>query len=149
MTKVQLNRWKRLAFGFAKTLNITTERKNKLVLDIEDFFDFRIDSEYKKILDWDGDESEFYLCDEVDDFFSKYKHYHYRTDKEKGNKYFHQLSACIRAGFDIAVAPSAGVVGWFTKQNCVDIFKGRVPKWFSEGWRTPFNEIPNDKYLWL
>lgn len=80
------------------------------------------------IADWDsgpdypGDRLNTWLWD------NGHTSVHRVTDEEKGNKFGNQISSCVRAGFDVAVAPSAGVVG-FDVGDLTRACGGTIPKW--------------------
>jgi len=56
---------------------------------------------------------------------------------------------CIRAGFDVAVSQSAGVLG-FTAGDLRRMYNGVVQDWTTSlDLDTPFEQIPDDEHIWL
>ena len=124
MNKQQFKRWQDLSIGLIRTLKATDARKTRLADTAENFFDIlEFNGEYNEMSDWDGNHGSMSVDTYFTESFDEFEHFHRYTDEPKGNKFYHQLSAAIRAGFDLAIAPSAGVVGWFTKQDLIDACK--------------------------
>lgn len=94
------------------------------------------------------------LCD----FMSEYCWDHnLKKEKEdrKGNcevvdsKMGIALRCCIRAACDVAVAPSAGVLGW-TVGDLKKMWKGRkLPKWVTDFWEGDITTAPDEAAIWL
>lgn len=143
MNKQQLQRWKKVSIGLAKNAypSMTPARRKRLIAEIKEFiatvtYNFDLD----QIEDWDGNRGECYVCDELSDFLwnNRYEFERERkgwTDVVQG-KFGNTLSCCIRAGFDMAVAPSAGVIG-YTAGDLRRIFDGRLPGWITARFGDP------------
>ena len=67
----------------------------------------------------------------------------------KFHRFEAQISCCIRAGFDVAVAPSAGVLG-FTVGTLRRMYDGDIPDWISNFFKEPLtDDVPDDMGVWL
>lgn len=153
MTEQQYARWMRLAVGLARSghPHITRARRLKLVKSVADAVDWIACNGIEDIEDWDGSKGKVYVCDRMSDWLydNGHSHYHRVTDEEKGNKFANQVSCCVRAGFDLAVAPSAGVVG-FDVGDLRRACGGRIPKWISRFFDPPLpTNAPDGDALWL
>lgn len=143
MTKVQLKRWLQLSVGLAKHgyPQLTEARKTKLVAAVEDCIDWIVCNGLDTVADWDqgiyvdgrlqyesaGTRMSSYLWDKGYEFEHEYKgDFELRT-----TRFGTLLSCCVRAGFDLAVAPSTGVLG-FSVGNLRAIFDGTLPKWVQD-----------------
>ena len=152
MKEQQLKRWKKLSIGLAKHgwPEMTRARRKKVADEVAAFIEYM--SEFhllKDISDWDGNAGSVYVGDEMKEYLDDHYHYNSRTDCEKGNKFANQVSSCIRAGFDVAVEPSLGVLG-FTVGNLKAIFKNRIPSWAAGFFEPPLTAtVPNDEALWM
>lgn len=128
MDAQQLKRWKVLSTCLAeKSFKITTPRKEKLISEINEFIDSLTSCGLDEVCDWDGDKGSVYVCDEMSDFLWENR---YEFNRGKG-RFGTMLSACVRAGFDMAVCPSAGVTG-FTVGDLRSVFDGRIPEWVAD-----------------
>lgn len=73
----------------------------------------------------------------------------YQKDIDKEHRFANQISCCVRAGFDVAIAPSSGVVGFD-----VDMLRGMWPEGLPS-WVTDFFEpvlspdTPGTTLIWL
>jgi hypothetical protein len=164
--KIQMKRWTETSKGMAKNLfpTITEARRKRLIIEVEDFIDY-VCSFYplQDIQDWDGNLGSVYVCDELDDYLYRngFRHFNNRFDPyhkskvevERETRFANLISCCVRAGFDLAVKQSGGVLG-FSVGDFRQIFNGEVPDWarwsgkeYSEG---PYSEdIPDECPIWL
>jgi len=152
MTKLQYLRWKFFALGMAKHCfpNATEARRKRLYDDLLGYLDWVGDdrwvdgAEYAKFECWD-----FGVHSHAEEFFQQYYHEDF-NGREKGNKYLNQIMCCLRAGIDVAVEPSGGVIG-FTIGGVRKIFNGRLPKWVREFWdnHPEIDTLPDDTPVWL
>lgn len=153
MTEQQYARWLRLAVGLAKSgfPGITRKRRRKLVAAVAEAVDWIACNGLEEIKDWDGNEGDVYVCDRMStwEHDNGHLHYHHWTDAEKGNKFAGQVSSCVRAAFDLAVKPSAGVLG-FEVGHLRRACGGRIPKWIRTFFDPPLpiNADPKET-LWL
>jgi len=132
-------------YGFG---NVTKERKAKIIEEVKSYFYWRdFQGDWKEIEDWDGNKDTYYLSDCVDDFFDEYRHYNRKQDYYTG-KFYCQITSCIRAGIDVAVEPSGGVLG-FTAGDIRRMFNGKVPNWVKEWFEFDFDTILDGEPLWL
>lgn len=141
MNELQLARWKQLSTGLARShTDLTPARKKKLLAEVEECIDWVVCNGLETVIDWDdsanidgiqwdcaGTRVDDYLWDNRYEFERENKH---GVDVVRG-RFGEMLSACVRAGFDMAVSPSGGVVG-FTVGDLRDIFDGHVPDWISD-----------------
>lgn len=156
MNKTQLKNWKKLSLGLARNSykNITPERREKLLLAIEDFIEALIyDYELSEIADWDGNQGSVHICDELSNYMWNRGYEFERTRKGwceiQTGRFGTMLAACIRAGFDVAVSPSAGVVG-FTVGDLRAVFGRRIPKWVTDFFDPPLpTDAPSSDGVWL
>jgi hypothetical protein len=153
MTKTQLRHWKRLSIGLAKSCHpeLTKARQKKLIASVTDCIDTLVwNIGLESISDWNGSNGSAVVCDAVSDFLEDH-HYHVRasTQLPYRNRFRTQVSACVRAGFDVAVAQSTGVVG-FTAGDLRAIFNNRPPKWVRNFFTPPLTtDVPNGAVLWI
>ena len=149
MTPLQFKRWSDFATRMALSAwpDATYQRKRKLVAAIEDFL---CDAEpYKaETEDWDGNDMEKYCVgDELMDYCDNAGYS--SIDPNRQNKFENQIHCCIRAGLDVAVKPSAGVVG-FDIAMLERMWFGRIPGWVRVFFDPPlfFGYQSTDK-VWL
>lgn len=150
MTYAQFLHWQSFSIRMAKYCypKATKRRREKILEEVRSYFYWRrFQKDWCEIMDWDGNGDEYYLGDQVDDFFSEHEHWNRKEEIYTGR--FHtQITCCIRAGFDIAVKQSGGVLG-FDAGDIRRMWKGVVPDWVKEGWETPFDSIPDAEPVWL
>ena len=137
MTPEEFDRWR----DFARRLAWhgwpdATEARKRKIADAVDWFIEMQEPVKEKIDGWDGSgpsNDRYYLCDEVTMFLETQGYYHEDPDKE--HRFATQISCCVRAGIDVAVHPSAGVVG-FTVGTLRRMYDGEIPGWISS-WFEP------------
>lgn len=141
MTEQQYERWKQLSLGLANTYkSLTPQRHEKLLLEVGGCIDWIVCNGLETIEDWDngvrgeygrdqaaGERMDEYLWERNYEFERTY--YNGEVDLIRG-RFGNMLSACVRAGFDVAVSPSAGVIG-FSVGNLIDACGGEIPDWVS------------------
>lgn len=153
MNKVQLRRWKKVSIGLARDCHphLTEARRAQLVDQVEGCIDTVVwNYELENIHNWDGHKGSACVCDGVSNYVDEH-HYHVRTSTGEPyeNRFGLQIRACVRAGFDLAVAPSAGVTG-FTVGNLRTIFHRRLPQWVKTFFTPPLaGRIADDEPVWL
>ena len=149
MTEKQYERWKDFSMRMAKTVyhHCTSQRQTKILENINNFFGEReFQDDYKQYTDWDGNGDDEILSSEVDEFFAGHRHWNPKTETAHEG-FYNQVSCCIRAGFDIAVNQSAGVVG-FTCGQVRKMWNGKVPFWVKKEF-VDFDNIPDEDDVWL
>ena len=151
MTPQQYARWIRLSVGLARSgfSGMTRRRRRKLVKAVDYAVDWIACNGIETIEDWDSGPD--YVCDRMNDWLydNGHLHYHHLTNNEKGNKFSNQVSSCVRAGFDLAVAPSAGVIG-FNVGDLRRACSGRIPNWVRQWFEPPLPATATDSEgLWL
>lgn len=153
MTPEQFARWKEFSCLLAHHgwPDATPARKQKIEGAVRAFLSWREDpARHATIVDWDS--APDYIGDAVSDALNQ--HYHERwlrggRVEPRGNKFEGQVSACIRAGLDMASAPSAGVIG-FTVGTLRRMYPGGIPEWVTADFNTPITpETPDDAGVWL
>jgi hypothetical protein len=194
MTPEQFERWEDFALRMAKTCYATSRRPSGewVAATVADFFDVFPADDIECIEDWDHS-AEYPPCDLVslflDDFFSGYRRCrHCRTDDDAGkctcyeaeqrawrqwsDQWGGPVRCCIRAGLDVAVARSCGVLG-FTAGDIRRMYPEGVPEWIARQWDEAdtigvkavvpgvgfvpevvgvsprFEDMPDDAGLWL
>jgi hypothetical protein len=147
MTQEQYNNWKDFAVRMGRTVyQSATEKRQKKILDkILDYFSWReLQNDWPEIMDWDGNKDDYFLADAVEEFFDEHRHWSRKLACHTG-KLYDQIVCCIRAGFDMAVEQSGGVLG-FCIGDVRRMYNGQVPMWV-----TPdnFASEPDNKPIWL
>lgn len=148
MTKEQHRRWldfsSRLArHGYPEA---TDARKEKIRDMVEGFI-----KQYADICadvdGWDGN-GQVYPCDDLGEWLCSHD-IHMPQDASQVTRFESQVSACVRAGLDVAVEPSAGVVG-FDVGTLRRMFDGAVPAWVMEWFEPPLTgREPDSEGVWL
>ena len=163
MNMLQYERWKALSIGVARSYGALTPRRHKLLLEeVENCIDWVVCNGLDTVDDWDSsvriNERLYYESagTRVDDFLWQHR-YEFEREYRNGEvelmrgRFGDMLSACVRAGFDMAVAPSAGVIG-FTVGNLRDVFDGNIPDWIAERFaenRDALLAAGRDEGVWL
>ena len=129
----------------------TDERKRKIVSDVRSFID-GMKSEQQNINDWDGrrwpGRKSICVGDRMEDFIDERGYYH-PSNVDREHRFAIQLRCCIRAGFDVAILPSAGVIG-FDVDMIRRMWDGDPPHWVREWFRTPLTDkTPGTNKAWL
>lgn len=149
MNNQQYERWKQVSIGLARSYeNLTPARKVKLLSEVEECIDWVVCNGLETVEDWDSSvrygnsRHEYYesASTRVDQYLWDNR-YEFERENKHGvevvrGRFGDMLSACVRAGFDMAVAPSGGVVG-FTVGDLRDIFDGTIPDWIAEHFENP------------
>jgi hypothetical protein len=148
MNKKQFLRWKSFSMRMAEKCypEATKERTEKMVTEINSFF-MEMESNYKDFWDWDGNDGSEALGDYVDDYFDEYQHWNAREECYTG-KFYNQVTSCIRAGFDVAVRPSGGVVG-FRVCDLYRMWNDKVPSWVKAFFEGDFDTFDKSESVWL
>jgi hypothetical protein len=148
VTKKQFKRWMWFSMRMAKRAIPCTERRRERILtEIKSYFRSRIQHrDWPEMEDWDGNAGNCCVCDQINEFFDGYLHWN-KKKQEIGGKFFNQITCCLRAGFDLAVSPSAGVIG-FTAEDLRRMWKGKVPGWVKKEFEN-FDGLPDEELLLL
>jgi hypothetical protein len=153
MTPEQYDRWKDFALRMARQAfpTATEARRARIVESINEFFSWYDDTDVSEIGGWDDGPS--HIGDEVNNHLSSHQHYRYNEkigeEVERGNRFANQVSCCIRAGLDRAVAPSGGVLG-FTVGDLRRMYPEGLPDWVIDGYEPPITaETPDEAGVWL
>ncbi|MFB6402843.1 hypothetical protein [Pseudomonas putida] len=148
-----VERFTLLAKGLAEHWDVpmTSARRQKL-RDYVDWVvsDFR--EEVKsggKMTGWDGELGGLgYVCDYMSDRLWDWKLEWDRNGEVMRSKLGNQIQCCIRAALDIAVEPSAGVIG-FTAGDLRKACGGELPDWIATAFTPPLSRAtPDDLEIW-
>ena len=96
-----------------------------------------------------------YLCDEVTRFIwdmedeGRLPRRSGYDDPKKDSALAINLQCCIRAAADVAVAPSAGVLGWNVGQLRAMWNNRPLPKWVTGFWETDISTASDETPVWL
>lgn len=164
MDELQLERWKQLSLGLGRSYkNLTPARRAKLLDEVECCIDYVVCNGLETVDDWDSGvrygkgwhecydsastRVDTFLWDNGYEFERQYKNGHVECAR---GRFGDMLLACVRAGFDVAVAPSAGVIG-FTVGDLKEIFDGVIPDWIGQHFENPEALLAarNDEGVWL
>ena len=147
MTPEQFERWS----DFAKRMAVhgwpdATEARKQKILDAVDCFLWQMEDLAADIESWDCGKNRVYVCDEMDRFYCENWHAH--QDGEH-TKFETQIHCCVRAGLDVAVMPSAGVLG-FDVGMLRRMWDGDLPAWVAEWFQPALTAAtPDTKPVWL
>lgn len=143
MNAMQYERWKELSIGLARSYaKLTPRRRQKLLKEVENCIVWVVCNGLDTVEDWDHsvhvEESLHHESagTRVDDYLWQHR-YEFEREYRNGEvelvrgRFGDMLSACVRAGFDMAVTPSAGVIG-FTVGDLRDVFGGSIPDWIAD-----------------
>ena len=154
MTKIQLKRWIKFSMAMTRRTDLakTSARKHKMCEEIKSFFRGIQDNyNIKDIFDWDGNyinghKSEC-VSDVLEDCLEGYKKWDEKTAWYYPNQFVDGIEASIRAGFDMAIRQSGGVVGFAIKDIKV-MYRSNVPLWLRRKF-IKFNTIKDTEHIWL
>lgn len=161
MNELQYERWKQLGLGLARGYrNLTAARQAKLLDEVECCIGYVACNGLETVEDWDcpverdgirwecaGDRVRDYLWDGRYEFERQYKNGNIKLVR---GRFGDTLTACVRAGFDVAVAPGGGVIG-FTVGDLRDVFDGPIPDWVAGHFEDPAALLAagRDEVAWL
>lgn len=170
MNKEQFNRWQDFSLRMARTCYHTSRRPSGawIVERVEFVFDCIDDDERELIVSWDGNSDDSMpLTDHMKEMFDDSGPMGRCDSLEQeelaweqfDNQWSGPIHCCVRAGLDMAVAPSAGVLG-FTAGDLRNMYPEGVPDWVTlpgENWRywlsdeenCTFAEMPDEAVLCL
>lgn len=149
MTKRQFERWKDFALRAAvSAVGANTENRKARLRDalLDWFEDLEQQGFYRGMVDWDHSEGGAPIAgDYLFEFFDEYNHIGYSRKtgflvREDEGRFFSQLSCCIRAGMDLASAPSAGVLG-FTVGDFRRMYDGKIPLWLCRKYKGGLSKV--------
>lgn len=183
MTPQQAENWRDFAARMAAETHQwrTERRRDRVVEHVENYIDIFLHNwPLDQIGDWDGHQTASapgrkvqrygrdhiemaYPCDEFDRLMEDdgIVHFNERSNgscEERETDFAAAIMCCIRAGFDVAVAPSAGVIGSrYTAGMLRRMFPEGLPSYvddFFHGEGTKpdaprFETLPNDMMVWL
>lgn len=168
MNYEQYERWKDFSFRMIDVAVSARKRSPSRAMvreQMEFFFECRMDAdeEWRRVRDWDYSEEDEYghifpVCDHVSDmseyWIPDYWSLPYEDEKpgvydKARDRWCGPASCCIRAGLDVAVSPSAGVVG-FTVGDLRKMYPEGVPDWVKEFFESDqFDAATDNQAVWL
>ena len=147
MTAEEHARWK----DFSKRLAHhgwpqATDARKERIADVVSWFIEQYDSGREDVDGWDGN-GKVYVCDDLSEFLDV--HCHRPLDVDVQTRFEMQVSSCVRAGLDVAVTPSAGVVG-FDVGTLQQMYDGKIPAWITEWFEPPLTGAEGETdEVWL
>ena len=148
MKPTEFDRWKDFArrMAYHGWPEATDERKAKIAHEVDLFVD-GLEDYISEINDWDGNKGSVYVCDELSMFLSDRGYFH--EDPDRFHRFETQISCCVRSGFDVAVAPSAGVLG-FTVGTLRKMYDNEIPEWVAGFFTPPLTDAAKESDgVWL
>ncbi len=171
MTPEQFRNWRDFALRMARTCYAESRRPSCdwLVEQVQEFLD-RVEGEADTIVDWDSPPA--YVCDSASEFvWGLQPAFRWRlrardvSDQDEDRRaelaeaqweeqWGDPIRCCIRAGLDLASAPSAGVVG-FTVGDLRSMYPEGLPAWLDAGFcdatgaPVSLTSLPEDSGVWL
>lgn len=172
MTLEQYERWKDFALRMAKaTISLRRRAPSRatVIENIKDFFECRMEpDDWQWVQNWDhnhdnpadpdgrryGMSVSSHIREMAEDWIPNYHGLSARAFERAESRWAGPAQCCIRAGLDVAVAPSAGVAG-FTVADIRRMYPEGVPDWVKtffeptqEDKRT-FDQLQDKEYVWL
>lgn len=147
-TAVEIERWRDFANRMACVAwpNATDARKHKIRAAVRDFI-VSVANDHAPVDDWDGEGDSICVGDELMDFLDDRGYL--PDDVEKSHKFSNQISCCVRAGFDVAVNPSAGVLG-FDVGVLRRMWREGPPDWVCQWFEPPLTpDVAATEPIWL
>lgn len=150
MTPEQFERWKDFATRMALHAHPDADEGTRqaaagLVREILDEYEGRLED----VQGWDGEGGKAYLCDDVANALEDYGHLHWNEESERVySKAGGIAMSCVRAGVDVSLKPSAGVLGY----DLADIramYPEGIPDWVAEFLPEGHDDEPGATGLWL
>ena len=164
MEQLQLERWNQLSAGLARSYrSLTARRKAKLLAEVANCIDWVVCNGRETVADWDhgvqygakwherhesaSTRVSNFLWDKGFEFERRYRNGNIELAR---GRFGDMLTACVCAGFDMAVSPSAGVIG-FSVGDIRDIFDGTIPDWIAEQFddKNALLSAARDEVVWL
>ena len=137
----------------------TERRRRLLVRTVRDIIECTWHEYGEDITDWDS--APAWLCDTIEERVENRGFIHWIDDDKRGcfrreTRFGTMIMCCIRAGFDVAVTPSAGVIGGrFTVGMIRRMYPNGLPAFVdafmapTEANQLPFAALTNDVMVWL
>lgn len=183
MTHDEAGNWAQFAMRMAWESNRwrTHRRRARVVKEVHDLIGlFLHNYDLDLVGDWDGNQVNgqggrwgerygrphleiAYPCDEFDRMMEDRGYVHFRETRRGGSEELHtdfasSIICCIRAGFDVAVSPSGGVIGErFTAGMIRRMFPEGIPAYVDDYFHGPgtkpdaprFETLPDSMMVWL
>lgn len=148
MANLKIERWLGFATRLVSVMEITQDRKQKLIREIKSFIAI-YEVENREILGWDTTRSngDMSVGDMFDDHFSDYETWNEKLGKYTG-KFHNQLACAIRSGIDVVTCEFGGGVLGFDFGDLQTMYAGNIPDWVSEAMQFTGEEKSTDM-LWL
>jgi len=152
MTRLQYRRWYDFARRMAlRTMDVTPARRAKIMKEVRHIL-WILENDVPEIASWDGPGC--YVGDEVDRILYDRGHnserqYSNGNVDQREHRFINQVSCCIRAGLDVALTPSAGVLGW-TVGDLRRMYPLGLPAWVASYFVEPITtDVSDEMGVWL
>jgi hypothetical protein len=150
VTAEQLARWRAVSLGLVNSPSIGRSIRKRVRGHVAAIIDIAVWDGLKEnpgcLDDWD--QGPVYLCDVVSDYL-----WENGLEDERGeypSRTGAAVTACVRAGIDLASKPSAGVVGWFTVGDLRRVTGKPLPEWVQAFFEKPITpRVRDDAGVWL
>ena len=146
--QVKLARWLDFAKRMIGAMPITTERKEKLINEVEGFIGIYGVGE-REIVGWDTTLQNGDMCVSslFDEHFEEYETWNPELEEYTG-KFHNQLACAIHAGIDVVTQEWGGGVLGFDVGDLKNMYDGRIPHWVSSALELTGSE-PDHTMIWL
>lgn len=182
MTSEQYERWKDFSRRMVNVLELSADgpTKEQTLEVIGFFFDCCMDpcDQWKNVDDWDSTSGDMCPGDHMSDIGEYYVPDYWSLEDDEfedvRDRWMGPATCCVRAGLDVAVSPSGGVLG-FTAGDIREMYPEGVPQWVKEFFdgvdgelvalhptniegifhpeklpdNRKFDELPDDQGVWL
>lgn len=172
MTPEQFHNWRDFALRMARACYADSRRPSAqwVVEQVEEFFARYDEESAADVVDWDS--APAHICDETRQFvWDLQPAFRWRlrardvaeqdedrraelAEAQWEEQWGDPIRCCIRAGLDMASAPSMGVVG-FTVGDLRAMYPEGLPSWLDAGFTDPsgatvtLSSLPNSAGVWL
>lgn len=120
MNQLQFDQWQEFSTKAIEPLTITDARKEKLRVNVPQFFEeIRNYHDISEIDCWED------ILGLFQDFFVEF---YVKHEREKCSSFQSQLMVVIRAGIDV-ISGDFGVANWFTAGDVKLMFGGQIPSY--------------------
>ena len=140
MTNEQFKLWRSFALRMAHRgfYRIPRKSKKKIAEMVKEYFRQLDSDDIAAIESWDGE-----VSDQISEMNQHWNPYYWHTNRrgedEQTNynkwndRWFNRVCCCLRAGLDLIVEPSMGVIG-FNVCDLRRMYRGNIPAWINQEW---------------
>ena len=123
-----------------------TEQRKKRIAEVVGWFIDQYGDAREDVHGWDSDLT-VSISRDLSEFLDS--HCHRPIDVMTETRFERQVSSCVRAGIDVAVSPSGGVVG-FNVGTLRRMYDGEIPGWIAQWFEPPLSGNEADTAgVWL